>query len=85
MRFPKTSGASILTKALVLSGGVAGLMAIIGLVTAMLTIGAGQVNAKPEFSAQTKLPCGQCHQTASGGGPLTAFGKKFKDNGFKVK
>jgi hypothetical protein len=43
------------------------------------------VSAKPEFAAQTGLPCGQCHTTPAGGGELKAFGKKFKANGYKVK
>ncbi len=42
-------------------------------------------SAKPEFSAQTKLPCGQCHVNPAGSGPLKPFGQKFKANGFKVK
>ena len=41
--------------------------------------------AKPEFSAQTSLPCGQCHANPAGGGKLKAFGEKFKANGNKVK
>jgi hypothetical protein len=41
-------------------------------------------NAKPEFSAQTKLPCGQCHTNPSGGGKLKTFGEKFKANGNKL-
>ena len=41
--------------------------------------------AKPEFAAQTGLPCGQCHVSPAGGGKLKAFGEKFKANGFKVK
>jgi hypothetical protein len=44
-----------------------------------------QVSAKPEFAAQTRLPCGQCHSNPSGSGPLKPFGQKFKDNGFKIK
>jgi hypothetical protein len=48
-------------------------------------IGTTPVNAKPEFSAQTKLPCGQCHTNPAGGGKLKAFGEKYKANGFKVK
>lgn len=43
------------------------------------------VSAKPEFAAQTGLPCGQCHTNAAGGGDLKAFGKKFKANGYKVR
>ncbi len=41
--------------------------------------------AKPEFAAQTKLPCGQCHVSPGGGGPLKPFGQKFKANGYKLK
>jgi hypothetical protein len=40
--------------------------------------------AKPEFAAQTKKPCGFCHQNPGGGGPLTGNGTKFKANGFKL-
>jgi hypothetical protein len=46
--------------------------------------GATPANAKPEFAAQTKLPCGQCHQNPAGGGKLKAFGEKFKANGNKL-
>lgn len=41
--------------------------------------------AKPEFAAQTKLPCGQCHVNPAGGGTLKPFGQKFKANGYKLK
>ena len=41
-------------------------------------------NAKPEYAAQTKLPCGQCHQNPAGGGKLKSFGEKFKANGYKL-
>jgi hypothetical protein len=41
-------------------------------------------NAKAEFSAQTKLPCGQCHANPAGGGKLKAFGEKFKAKGNKL-
>ena len=41
--------------------------------------------AKPEFAAQTGLPCGQCHVNPAGGGKLKTFGEKFKANGFKLK
>lgn len=41
--------------------------------------------AKPEFAAQTGLPCGQCHVNPAGGGQLKSFGEKFKANGFKIK
>ena len=52
---------------------------------AMLVATPRQASAKPEFSAQTGLPCGQCHANPAGGGKLKAFGEKYKANGFKVK
>lgn len=62
-----------------------------GAALALLTIGAVQLaaptaaNAKPEYAAQTGLPCGQCHVNPAGGGKLKSFGEKFKANGYKVK
>lgn len=60
-------------------------------IAAALLIGASIVliaprdaSAKPEFAAQTGLPCGQCHVNPAGGGKLKAFGEKFKANGFKL-
>jgi hypothetical protein len=47
-------------------------------------VGTAPANAKPEFAAQTKLPCGQCHVNPAGGGKLKAFGEKFKANGNKL-
>jgi hypothetical protein len=47
-------------------------------------VGTTPANAKPEFAAQTKLPCGQCHVNPAGGGKLKAFGEKFKANGNKL-
>ena len=41
--------------------------------------------ATPEFTAQTKLPCGQCHVNPAGGEALKPFGQRFKDNGNTVK
>jgi len=46
---------------------------------------AAPANAKPEFSAQTKLACGQCHVNPAGGGKLKPFGEKFHANGNKLK
>ena len=40
--------------------------------------------ATPAYAAQTKLSCGACHTNPSGGGGLTARGKKFQDNGHKL-
>lgn len=60
--------------------------AIVALASAvMLTASSREASAKPEFTAQTKLPCGQCHSNPAGGGALTATGKKFKANGNKMK
>ena len=41
--------------------------------------------AKPEFTAQTKLACGQCHVNPAGGESLKPFGQRFKDNGNTIK
>ena len=53
--------------------------------TAIAFLTPSPASAKPEFAAQTGLPCGQCHTNPAGGGKLKAFGQKFKDNGFKLK
>jgi hypothetical protein len=63
---------------------------VIGIIGSVLVSGIAAVflvapaNAKPEFSAQTKLPCGQCHSNPAGGGKLKSFGEKFKANGNKL-
>jgi hypothetical protein len=55
------------------------------LIVVTLTMVVSQpANAKPEFAAQTGLPCGKCHQNPAGGGPRKPFGEKFKANGFKL-
>jgi hypothetical protein len=60
----------------------------VGLAIAALTLGAVTVprlaKAKPEFAAQTGLPCGKCHVAQAGGGKLKPFGEAFKANGYKV-
>jgi hypothetical protein len=67
-----------------------GLCLTAGIVAALLAgaivgvVGTTPANAKPEFAAQTGLPCGQCHQNPAGGGKLKSFGAKFKANGNKV-
>jgi len=60
-----------------------GTLALVGAASAVLA--PTPANAKPEFAAKTGLPCGRCHVNPAGGGPLKAFGKKFKANGFKLK
>ena len=62
--------------------GITGAVFVVG---AVAVFGAAPANAKPEFSAATKLPCGQCHANPAGGGKLKAFGEKFKANGNKLK
>ena len=40
--------------------------------------------ATPQFAADTGKACGQCHESPSGAGKLTAFGEAFKKNGYKL-
>jgi hypothetical protein len=61
----------------------ASVVAIAALLAMAVTIMPRQASAKPEFAAQTGLPCGQCHSNPAGGGKLKAYGEKFKANGFK--
>jgi hypothetical protein len=63
----------------------ASMLALGGFLAAVVLFAPREAVAKPEFSAQTGLPCGQCHANPAGGGDLKAFGKKFKANGYKVK
>ncbi len=64
--------------------------AVAGLAVLMLVAGvtllASQrpASAKPEFAAQTGLPCGRCHVNPAGGGPNTPFGLEFKKTGYKL-
>jgi hypothetical protein len=62
----------------------AGIAIAILVSAAAAVVGTTPANAKPEFAAQTGLPCGQCHQNPAGGGKLKSFGEKFKANGNKV-
>jgi len=62
----------------------AGIATAILVSAAATVVGTTPANAKPEFAAQTGLPCGQCHQNPAGGGKLKSFGEKFKANGNKV-
>lgn len=65
--------------------------AVCAVALALLTVGVVQLavstvaQAKPEYAAQTGLPCGQCHVSPAGGGKLKSFGEKFKANGYKLK
>jgi cytochrome c5 len=40
--------------------------------------------ATAQFASDTGKSCGDCHTDPKGGGPLTAFGQKFKANGNKL-
>ena len=64
------------------AAGLLGLAALIiwGIVSVVTTYPA---NAKPQFAAETKKPCGFCH-TGPSGGPLNPTGEKFKQNGYKL-
>jgi hypothetical protein len=65
-----------------------GLVACAGFVLALgaaALVSSKPASAKPEFAAQTGLPCGRCHENPAGGGKLKAFGEKFKANGNKIK
>jgi hypothetical protein len=68
-------------KAFVLVCGTAAMILIAG--TTFLTI-SRPANATPTFATQTGKACGQCHQSATGGGKLTPFGEAFKANGNKL-
>jgi len=72
MKMPKRLGMiGILGGATLLIGGIA------------IALAPRPATAKPEFAAQTKKPCGFCHQNPAGG-PLTEAGSKFKANGYKL-
>jgi len=51
---------------------------------ATVALAPNQAIAKPEYAAQTKLPCGGCHTNPAGGGGLNSKGKKFQANGHKL-
>lgn len=51
---------------------------------AMTLMTSDQAKASPKFTADTKLPCTQCHTSPPAAQNLTDFGKKFHDNGDKV-
>ncbi len=49
----------------------------------IVTVAPRPASATPAYAAQTKLACGACHKSPSGGGPLTAKGATFQKNGHK--
>jgi mono/diheme cytochrome c family protein len=54
------------------------------LVGTMSLIASRPAVATVQFAKDTGKSCGECHTAAKGGGPLTAFGEKFKANGNKL-
>ncbi len=52
---------------------------------AAVTFAPRPATATPQYAAQTKRPCAQCHVNPAGGGALKPFGEKFKENGHQVK
>lgn len=65
-------------------GAVVAIGAAILVAGAFILVTPRPAQALPKFAADTGLPCGQCHVNPAGGGPRTAFGKAFQENGFKV-
>lgn len=64
--------------------GVVGVGAAVLAAALALTMAARQAEATPQFAAQTKLPCGQCHASPAGGGKLKPFGERFRAKGNKL-
>jgi hypothetical protein len=67
-------------KASVLVCGTAATILIAGTTSLIISRPA---SATPVFATQTGKACGQCHESATGGGKLTPFGEAFKANGNK--
>jgi hypothetical protein len=58
--------------------------AVFAVAAIMLAMTPRPADATPQFAAQTKLPCGQCHASPAGGGKLKPFGERFKAKGNKL-
>jgi mono/diheme cytochrome c family protein len=63
--------------------GWAAVAAIVGAAAACVVV-VQPAAATAQFAKDTGKSCGDCHTNAAGGGPLTAFGEKFKANGNKL-
>jgi hypothetical protein len=68
------------TKATVLAFGTAATILLAGTTSLIISRPA---SATPAFATQTGKACGQCHESAKGGGKLTPLGEAFKANGNK--
>jgi len=64
--------------------GLLGGFAVAAMVVATVALTPNPAMAKPEYAAQTKLPCAGCHTNPAGGGALNSKGKKFQSNGHKL-
>ena len=70
MKAPLTLAGIILTATMLMLAGV---------------VFARQAQANNVFAQQTGVPCGGCHvYSIFGYGKLTAFGERFKANGYKL-
>jgi len=65
----------------VLACSMAAAAVIVGAVSLIISRPAA---ATAQFARDTGKVCGDCHTAATGGGPLTPFGEKFKANGNKM-
>lgn len=72
---------SIKRLALGLAAGVGAALLVSG---TFILVSPQKAQATPAYAQQTGKPCGYCHVSASGGGPLKAAGKKFQANGHKL-
>ena len=76
-------GSSILIPMATILWGAAGIAAAFLIAGAAVTLSPRQTQATPAYAAQTGLPCGRCHTSATGGA-TTAFGKAFAANDHKL-
>jgi hypothetical protein len=75
------SQTSISRLALGIAAGVGAALLVSGI---FVVFAPRQAQATPQYAQQTGKPCGYCHVSPSGGGPLKAAGKKFQKNGHKL-
>jgi hypothetical protein len=64
--------------------GTVGLAAAVLMMGTAIFVARSPATAKPEFAAQTGLPCAKCHVDPKGGGPRNGYGNAFEKNGFKL-
>jgi hypothetical protein len=69
------------SKAFNIASGSAAAIVVAGALALIISQAA---TATPQFAQETGKACGDCHVSATGGGPLTPLGEKFKANGNKL-